>query len=217
MSNEPKLSVSKTPHLALSYSSFIETKIIENFYTSIDEDNLFCLVDKRDETAFAAIEWLMPSAIAVYLFKAYFDGFLNEMGSDHYKKLSKSLNNLWAETRFVKLLKVSTSENKISKKQPFSMVFSIHAEYSDYLSFKFMFPKKLSENELNISMKNILKLIHLCHMGRLNKHALNKLLQAKPVGGKVLLLTFDVYNDEFIIIDPLQEVRASEKISFRLD
>ena len=55
-------------------------------------------VEQRDEDGpFAAFEWLVPTAVVVFIGQAYFDAFLKEMGKDHYALLKAGMKSLYSK------------------------------------------------------------------------------------------------------------------------
>ncbi len=42
----------------------------------------------------AGLEWLIPTGVILFLAQGYFNGFLNEMGKDHYEVLKAGLKAL---------------------------------------------------------------------------------------------------------------------------
>ena len=85
------------PHLAVSYIEKFPPERFVRFSSDVEAPSLNILIESRPEPGpFAALEWLIPTAVIVYIAKSYFESFLKEMGKDHYVLLKKGLRNLGA-------------------------------------------------------------------------------------------------------------------------
>ena len=73
-----------TPHIALLHVDSVPTEYFRDFVETVRSEKLDFRVLERPSVPMAGIEWLMPTAIFVYLAKPYFESFLKEMGKDHY-------------------------------------------------------------------------------------------------------------------------------------
>ena len=89
-----------SPAIGLSYTTRISPDIFTEFECLVAAEGLDLHVEQRDEDGpFAAFEWLVPTAVVVLIGKAYFDGFLKEMGKDHYALLKAGLKSLFQASR----------------------------------------------------------------------------------------------------------------------
>ncbi|MBH02754.1 MAG: hypothetical protein CMP08_01290 [Xanthomonadales bacterium] len=80
------------PHIGVSYVAKLPVDEIELFLADVDSSELCIVSDKQDDFEIqAGVELLLSTAIAVYLLKPYFVGFLNEAGKDHYQVLRRAL------------------------------------------------------------------------------------------------------------------------------
>jgi len=81
--------------VALSYRKEICTDVIDDFIQLVSVPRLRLIVDKREKDGpYAGIEWLLPTAVVFFICKSYFDGFLKEMGKEHYHLLKNALKIL---------------------------------------------------------------------------------------------------------------------------
>ena len=71
------------PQLAIFHTTSIPEDVFAEFLRIVTAETLDLQVQSREEDGpFAALEWLVPTAVIVYIGKSYFDGFLKEMGKD---------------------------------------------------------------------------------------------------------------------------------------
>src|SRR3989304_5481468 len=106
------------PQIGISYIDSIPEEIFLEFRDNIFDQNLDLRIEPRsDGDTHAVVEWLLPTAVVVYFAKSYFDGFLKEMGKDHYQLLKKGMNLLrrkLLEDSGHKITLIST-QGKVSK------------------------------------------------------------------------------------------------------
>ncbi|MBN4082359.1 hypothetical protein JYT13_00970 [Mariprofundus ferrooxydans] len=64
---------------------------VQEFYDELKSSNFLVLEKEFDNVVYNSLDWLIPSAFVVYIFKPYFEAFLKEAGKDHYKALKKAI------------------------------------------------------------------------------------------------------------------------------
>lgn len=132
------------PHVGIVYLDRIERSFFSDFEAEVERDELELEINGRPEPGpYAAVEWFLPTAVIAFVAKSYFQEFLKEMGSDHYKALKLSLTKLTKKTisqpRFEPV--IMGSKGKIRQNNPYSMAYSITAEGKDGYNFKLLIPK----------------------------------------------------------------------------
>jgi hypothetical protein len=86
---------SSLPDIGLRYVESLENDSFAEFGRELAADGLDVRVESEpDPGPFMGIEWLLPTAIFVFLGKSYFDGFLKEAGKDHYQILKNALKKV---------------------------------------------------------------------------------------------------------------------------
>src|ERR1700761_985999 len=84
-----------TPDIALIFSDEIPAEFLDEFRSEVATQNLRLeLVPRPFPKVYVAVEWLIPTVIFAFIGKSYFDGFLGEMGKDHYQLLKRALVKL---------------------------------------------------------------------------------------------------------------------------
>ncbi len=61
--------------------------------------------------ALAALDWVVPTVIAAYVFKPYFESFLEEAGKDHYKILKAWLKKFAENGRLIAVHRISAMQS----------------------------------------------------------------------------------------------------------
>ena len=153
--------IMKNSHLALTYDERIPSGILDRFCVDIEATSL----DFRQESVPAngpqsSLEAFAFAAIAFFLFKSYFDGFMKEAGKDHYLLLGKGLKKIWKQLfgknddlRFV----VLTTSGEM--KTEYSLLFSIYAEIDNGRRVKLLIREGCSKEEYDATIDAFLNLI----------------------------------------------------------
>lgn len=193
------------PHLVLLHVDSFPAEYVADFTDTVRADGLELLVQSRPTgTPFAAIEWMMPTAIVAYLAKPYFESFLKEMGKDHYGLLKVGLKNIYARVAGPKAPEVSlvSSAGKIDKEQPYSLFFSVVFEGPNGNRFKLLIPRPITETEYDLAINAFLDFADRLHSKGLDEQ-FAEALKAIPNPGRTLLVVYDVAEKHIKPIDPL--------------
>lgn len=204
----------QNPHLILDYYRIIPEEIINDFNSIMEDSNLNIVSNVREEKAYALLEWLIPTSLVLYITRPYFDGFLSEMGKDHYQLLKKGVRRLWAKTRNMNVKFISAGKYKVRQKSPYSLNFSIMTVSEDSLLFKFLFLSSLNDDEFEITLNEVLNFLSVLYSSNLNSETIDALSKCNPPFGKTILLTYDLSQERFIVLRPEEETNPS--ITFRI-
>ena len=135
--------------VALSYRKEIPADVVDDFINLVSMPNLRLTIEEREKDGpYAGLEWLLPTAVVVFICKSYFDGFLKEMGKEHYYLLKKSLKELCRKLlgsdgpRVFKITK-----GKISEPNDYSLVLSVMADFGGRKKIKLLIQQDASEQE----------------------------------------------------------------------
>lgn len=115
----------------------------------LDSKDLHLESHEHEPRAYASLEWIIPSFIAVYITKAYFEGFLNEMGADHYKQLKKWVQkqNIRFKKQITYKVTATNATKKIQSSDSTSNYFAIYlmTPLGNYI--KVFMPRCLTDEE----------------------------------------------------------------------
>ena len=143
-------SIFVAPHLALIHIDTISADSFSGFVRDVAADGLNLHVESREIGGrYAALEWLIPTAVFVYVGKSYFDGFLKEMGKDHYALFKRGLDGLHKRMLGADApeITVVSSAGKVKSGRPYSLYYSSIAEASERLRFKLLLARTASVEE----------------------------------------------------------------------
>lgn len=191
--------------IAVIHLDSIPAELFAGFTESISSEKLNLQVQSRENGgAFAALEWLLPTAVIVYIGKSYFDGFLKEMGKDHYGLLKAGLKKLQAKLFGPSAPQITLfgSSEKISKERPYSLIFSVLAEAESGITFKLLVHTDVSEEEYEETIAAFLEFLASFHAHTLDAPIIESLKTSRVVG-RTLLLAF---NREAKAIEPVDPV-----------
>ena len=205
------------PHLFIDHNDFMPDEMIDEFQSIINYKNLVVSVNKRKTTLYASAEWFIPTAIVLYISKPYFESFLREMGKDHYQLLKKGIKHLWSKARSIPVKYVVSGKKKVSQSNPYSLHFTIQTTGENSIFFKFMFEKNLNDDAFEETLQQIMKFLINFHDENLNSETIEALSKNTPLFGRVVLLTYDVKQKQFIILDPKEKEQASQSNAFRIN
>ncbi len=195
------------PHIAIVHSNTIPEEVFAEFTRIVSADKLNLKVESCEEGGpYAGLEWLIPTAVIVYLGKSYFDGFLKEMGKDHYNLLKAGLKTLRENLlgSAAPQMTVISTAGKATKGQPYSLVYSILAERDAGLRFKLLLQRGVSDREYEEILDAFLAFLVAYHSHTLECETVEKLKTAKAIGGTLLL----AFNQETKAIEPLDPIPA---------
>lgn len=206
MSHDPM----QLPNIAVLHSESIPQSGFDELRTAVEGEGLRFHSESYEPVPQAGVEWLLPTALAVFFFKSYFDGIFKEIGKDHYSALKAGLKPLWS--RFLgpaasKMAVIGTL-GKVRADQPYSLVYSIVAEAGPRLRFKLMFPSNLSEEEYEEAVGAFFSFMTDFHGQSLTDSMVAKLQSARVLSGTVLLV-YDQSEAALRVVDPLP-MSASE-------
>lgn len=151
-------------HILIDQTVFPDIPPMDLEINLLESDKLN--IDKQEHgvSAFASLEWAIPSIIFAYFTKPYFDGFLNEMGAEHYQKVQTwllLLNKKFKAETAVRMSK-SKSNEKIKESNSPNNFFSIYLTTPKGIHMKVFMPNCELEKEdvkaLSTLLDNFLKL-----------------------------------------------------------
>lgn len=120
-------------------------------------------VEQRKFEAFAALQYLLPTALFVYVVKPYTDKFLSKLAEDNYEQLKSALQKLWlrylAPDRTERTYEVASSPGKLEQSE-LAMDLSFIANTSDGQFFKLLFKDGVPPSEFLAAVSEFYSLLH---------------------------------------------------------
>jgi hypothetical protein len=202
------LSLMKNVDIALLYIDQIPREYFDDFRHDLDNDELRYHEESRPAEPFAALEWMIPTAIAVYVGKKFIDAILKRATDDFadavYPRLKERVKNLVKKTlvRDKEMFQVaSSSPKKITNKH--SMSFSIYAETKTHSRVKFIFhDDSMLESDYESAVDEVFSLLERHHSDA--EDQITVASEEKHRGGTLYL----IYRKEeslWDVVDPVKE------------
>lgn len=191
--------------IAVFHTNSISEDAFTEFVRTISTDHLKLDIESREDGGiYAGVEWLIPTAVIIYIGKSYFDGFLKEMGKDHYNLLKAGLKTLREKLLgpAAPQITVVSSAGKTTPNQPYSLAFSIMAEGNGRLRFKLLLQREVSEREYEEILDAFLGFLAEYHSQAPEAGAAEK-FEAPRASGGVILLAFNLETKALEVIDPI--------------
>jgi len=176
---------------------------IEDFASTVSEPRLRFHTEERERTVYAGLEWLLPTAVFVFIARSYFDSFLKEMGKDHYQFLKRGIKALGSRLLGPSGPKSSivATQGKVSDGGKYSIVYSVLAQTRDLRTVKLLLRNGAMAQELSEAVDAFLD---LCLQDDAALQAIIADYDLKGRGGhKVLLLTFNHETRTIEVVDPV--------------
>ena len=190
------------PHIAVVHTANFPRAMFSEFERLVSHPNLDLQIEEREsEGPYAGIEWLIPTAVVLYIGKSYFDGFLKEMGKDHYSLLKSGLKTIYTRLIGSEAPKVTViaTQGKARESQPYSLIYSLMAEAGPNSRFKLLLQSGASQSEYNDTVASFLDFVSSYHAGTLDSHSIESLSNTRAFGGTKLL----AYNPKARRIEPV--------------
>lgn len=192
-------------HLWLNRRDDVPEHLVDDFRTSIGKAPLKFTYDTRPSPEFyAGLEWLVPTAVVLFVFKAYFDGFLQEAGKDHYKLLRAATVGLakkFLGRRAPKMTVISSGGESRSTDPEYSLVFSVRGEIDERVSACLLLKIDSDEATIEAAIDSFLMFLAAIHGHPIGDVQIRGLQDSIPLG-TTLLLAYDADSGQLEVVDP---------------
>jgi hypothetical protein len=152
----------KTPNIGIIIADAFPDEFVTKLSEDIFHPDLNVVTKKIPFGHYGSLEWAIPTAIGIFIFKSYFDSFLKEAGKEHYHLLSDWLKKSSKNSRLIMTTTIVAlqSTDKIDARNTQSKSFSIQLVNPDtQVSVKFLFDENLSQEGWDLAIDNLLNLV----------------------------------------------------------
>lgn len=194
---------SQTPDVIFAHEgSPYSDEICAEFRDVVSADGLDLRFEQMPSTrAFAGVEWVLPTAFMVWIAKSYFDGFLGEMGKDHYVALKAGIRAVASRLARFNVSKIGTP-SKFAPAPLYSLIFSVWFHRDDEVRFKFLIPIDLTEEEMETAWDSFFTFLDGWSAGAMTPSERASYKTARPLG-RVVLLAYVPQTKRIEVVDPL--------------
>ncbi len=183
------------PDVGILVTESVPDDLTDDLRHDLERAGLRVLYDRRDESPFAAMEWVIPTLIVLAFSRKLFDAFLGELGKDLYALVKKRVVRMVERTSGpnaelkVTYIVSASSPKKLSGRAP--AVVSIIAILSDgQQRVRFFFRTDSSANLPSQAVDSMMDLL-ASHYSGSKDDRLAQLVAVGPVLWGVLPLVFD--------------------------
>lgn len=195
------------PHIAIEFPNYFSDDF-ENLLTfGLKNKKLDLKIYRKEPTAWAASEWIVPGIIAVYILKPYFEAFLQEAGKDHYFLLKKKLNQILTRTNKmdVKTITSSRTTDKLDNDNTQSKAISIFIQAKNGIMIKLLYDNKLDLNVWKKSTETILDLVNDHYDNGAHNEFTKYLENLDSSKGKIIYAIIDPVSKDWKLISSLSQ------------
>lgn len=86
-----EISVKKIPDLYISIAADVPDEVVSDFVEEASRNAFYTVVERREPEFFAAVEWLIPTAVLLFLGRKFIDTFAEEAAKDAYPAVKAAL------------------------------------------------------------------------------------------------------------------------------
>ncbi|MBS2100008.1 hypothetical protein [Carboxylicivirga linearis] len=149
------------PHIGIDIPEDVPDEFLELISNDVKAPGLNIEFRKHSQgVMMAALDWVVPTAIAAYIFKPYFEAFLKEAGKDHYNVLKKWLKKFVDNGRAIKVHRVTATQspNKLNKEDSQSKAVSLYIQSKSGQKIKLLFDNDLTQQDWDQAIDSIMDL-----------------------------------------------------------
>ncbi|RAX39646.1 hypothetical protein [Rhizobium tropici] len=185
----------------LSYQEDVPTNLLDDFKRHLDSSGIGLKTETRPINAYASFEWAVPTLIAVFILRSYFDAFFKEAGKDHYQILKAGVSLLLR-----KILGVHP-ENRPKGR---SLIFSIQSVTRDGARIKFIFPEGVSHETYDEIVEALLDIL-ATHYSSQGEDELSEMLVSTPPLGRVYYFEYSLEKRSWSVLDWKNDLEVRQK------
>ena len=201
------------PQISLLYIDDMPEGYFADFIDEVRGAGVKLEVASRENEPFAALEWAVLTAVAIYLSKPFIDAFLKRLADDAtdavYAKVKAAVTKL-AEKLLIRdrgcMTVISSSPNKV--KGAASRAFSIYSETRTQRSLKFVYNDTLTSLECEQSFEQVFTVLQQHHNSIDDSDLLSEQIAKleNPSAGTIYLF-YEAESNTWSVIDPLKMAR----------
>jgi len=150
------------PDLELSFANSIDARTFEAIVEDLGAGGAHVELRRRPpEGPYAFLEWLIPTAVILWMVKPYLQEFSKETGKLHAKGLHDGLSKLWNKVFGPKpeiTYTIVASSGKV-KQEVFSAAVSVKAMRNDRGDVILLFPLATSPEDFSLAVDRFMELM----------------------------------------------------------
>ncbi len=203
---------SESIHVAVTYRDDLGVEaLVAEFETETAEAGIWVQSESYpDRGPFAGIEWLLPTAVILYVSKPYIDAFLAEAGKDHYHILKGAMGRLGSKLAGDQgpQLRRIYSKGKVKRgDDKYSLVFSVYGEMPNGSNLKLLVEPGISPDDMERAAEAFLEALRGMDDLEFRRSQIAGLDEAVAMN-RTILVAYDLGRGELVVVDPMEERRG---------
>jgi len=150
-----------TCEVGISSLELIPEAIVCDFVTEMESGGISTSSERRPQQIYAGIEWLLPTAVVVFIAQKYVGTLLQEAAKDHYPTIKAALTKLIRRTtgrsREIFIRNIASSAHKISTSE--AVVLSVMSPLETGHSVKFILEHHLDGEDIDEAVVSLFRLL----------------------------------------------------------
>lgn len=203
------------PHIAIEFPDYFPEDFDKFIVDGIENEFLDLRIERKEPTAWAASEWIIPGIVAVYILKPYFEAFLKEAGKEHYLLLKNKLNSILSKTKNMNVNTITAKETtkKIDNSNTQSKAISIFIQTKNGIVIKLLYDNTLDLETWQKSTIDFLQLIE-DHYENTKSNPLTEYLNKLDVNrNRTIYALIDPDSKSWILINNLGQYEIEKKMN----
>jgi hypothetical protein len=187
--------------VGISSLELIPHAIIKDFVTELEMCGVSTASERRPQEVSAGVEWLLPTAVVVFIAQKYVGTLLQEAAKDHYPIIKTSLTKLVRRTTgksretFIKA--IASSPHKIQTSE--AVVLSVISPTSTGHSVKFIFEHQIDDDGIEDAVASLVQVL-VEHNRDLPNDRLSQTVAGHDAGMHLpVIMRFDASKREWVL------------------
>ena len=196
--------------LGLRYYAGIPDGYLDDFRASLPMERFRISEDEVPPRSVAAMEWVLPTAIAIFIAKPFVDVILKRAADDFadvvYPRLKGGIATLAKKVFIRDRLPLSRVTRDGPSAPSETAFFSIYSETTTKKRIKFVFTATLPEHQYDTCIQQLFVLLEHHHQSHDGTDDLSRQIAALPDNPlDQIFLVYDGGSDTWEVRDPIQE------------
>ncbi|MDQ3565424.1 MAG: hypothetical protein M3436_15285 [Pseudomonadota bacterium] len=205
--------------IGLRYYTVIPDGYLDEFRASFIDDDVRLSEQELEPAPFNAMEWVIPTAVAVYVAKPFLDAIIKRAADDFgdavYPRIKAAIINLakklYVRERLPLVMITSQGPNDDSSDV---IQFSICSETTTKRRIKFVFTKTYAEQQYETCIDQIFTILAEHHGSGDGRDALSQQIAQLPaIRRDQIFLVYDDESETWSVRDPIQATLDRKRAS----
>jgi hypothetical protein len=199
--------------IALLYIDTVPIEYFQDFRDLAAVDGFVLIDEPRENVPYAALEWVVPTAIAVYVGMKFIESFVKRAADDLsdslYPKIRAAIVGLVDRLLIRERARFSVVTSGGPKKvtSPHSLIFCVYADTRLQKRAKFIFEMEMSAAQYAACVEHLFELLSEHHRAEGNSDRMSReIVNMSDIRSSEVYLVYNIHALRWEVVDPIQEV-----------